>query len=74
MLIPTKFTSLEESTIFKMRALLKSNAREETVSEAMERTAGAFQDTSGFLHAMDVLYVLKMIDFDASTGTIIYAN
>jgi len=73
MLVPTKFTTLEESTIFKMRAILKRKTNGETVSDAMARTAGEFQDASEFLHALDVLYVLQIIDIDVSIGMIIYA-
>lgn len=74
MLIPTKFTTLEESTIFKVRAILKQKINGETVSEAMSRTSGEFQDASEFLHALDILYVLRIIDIDISTGIISYAK
>lgn len=74
MLVPTKFTSLEESTIFKMRAILEKKIHGETISDAMTRTAKNFQDASEFLHALDVLYVLKIIDIDITTGIISYAE
>ena len=74
MLVPTKFTTLEESTIFKMRVVLEKRENGETVSEAMSRTAKDFQDASEFLHALDTLYVLNMIDIDLSTGIINYAE
>lgn len=74
MLIPTKFTALEESTIFKMRIILEDKVSGETISDLLARTSGKFQDVSEFLHAVDVLYVLGAIDIDASTGEIKYAE
>lgn len=74
MLIPTKFTTLEESTIFKMHVILENEEKSEILSDLLVRTAGSFQDISEFLHALDILYVLGLIDFDISTGTINYAN
>ncbi|CNL29023.1 Uncharacterised protein [Yersinia frederiksenii] len=73
MLIPTKFTTLEESTIFKMRVILENKISGEKVSDLLLRTSGKFQDASEFLHALDILYVLGLIDIDGSTGTINYA-
>lgn len=74
MLVPTKFTTLEESTIFKMRAILENRQSGETVPELLSRTSGEFQDASEFLHAVDILYVLGALDVQASTGVIEYAK
>lgn len=73
MLVPTKFTTLEESTIFKMRVILAGKVNGETIPDLLARTSGSFQDASEFLHAVDILYVLGAIDVDASTGVIKYA-
>lgn len=73
MLIPTKFTTLEESTIFKMRLILTGKSSGETVGEVLDRTLGDFDDISEFLSAMDVLYVLGAIEVDNSTGIVNYA-
>ena len=70
MIVPTKFTRLEESTIFKMRAILESRPVTETVPELLQRTISQFQDTSEFLHALDILYVLGAIDVDTASGVI----
>lgn len=72
MLVPTKFTTLEESTIFKMRAILDNKSSSETVSALLSRTSGEFQDVSEFIHALDILYVLGLINVDVSIGTINY--
>lgn len=73
MLIPTKFTTLEESTIFKMRSILKERTSDETVIDVLGRTLGDFDDISEFLSAMDVLYVLGAIDVDTASGIVNYA-
>lgn len=74
MLIPTKFTSLEESTIFKMRVILEDKYDGENVSDLLVRTSGEFQDASEFLYALDILFVLGLIDIDAVNGTVNYAK
>lgn len=73
MLIPTKFTKLEESTIFKMRVILKGKSSNETLCDVLGRTLGDFDDISEFLSAMDALYVIGAIDVDKSTGIVNYA-
>lgn len=74
MLIPTKFTTLEESTIFKMHVILNTKVNDEKLSELLARTSGDFQDASEFLHALDILYVLGLIDVDASMEMINYVK
>lgn len=74
MLVPTKFTSLEESTIFKMLVILKNKVDDEKLSDLLTRTSGSFQDASEFLHALDILYVLGLIDVDVSMETINYVK
>lgn len=73
MLVPTKFTRLEESTIFKMRGILEDRQYGETIAGLLARTLDDFTDVSEFLHAVDVLYVLGMVDVNASTGMVEYA-
>lgn len=45
----------------------------EDLHELYLRTKDKFYDASEFLHALDVLYVLELITFDADKGTIEYA-
>ncbi|HGI5911264.1 TPA: ABC-three component system middle component 7 [Yersinia enterocolitica] len=56
-----------------MRVILENKISGEKVSDLLLRTSGKFQDASEFLHALDILYVLGLIDIDGSTGTINYA-
>ncbi|WP_423221933.1 ABC-three component system middle component 7 [Ideonella margarita] len=73
MLVPSKFTRLEESTLFKMRKVLMGKSQGETVQDVYHRTHGVFQDATEFLHALDVLYVLGMLTIEVETGSIDYA-
>ncbi len=73
MLIPTKFTRLEESTVFKMRCILAGKKADETVFDALNRTKGDFYDASEFMHALDILFVLNLLDVKGDSGVIKYA-
>ncbi|KIC83880.1 ABC-three component system middle component 7 [Pseudomonas sp. C5pp] len=73
MLVPSKFTKLEESTIFKMLAILADKTPGETVTQALSRTKDDFLDASEFLTAMDILYFLGYLDVQDESGVIEYA-
>lgn len=73
MLVPSKFTRLEESTIFKMRSILANKKENESVLEAYLRTKDFFYDVSEFIHALDVLYVLRLVNIKDDSGLIEYA-
>ena len=73
MLVPSKFTKLEESTIFKMHVILAEKQSGETVAHALEKTKEHFLDASEFLAAMDVLFFLGYLDVQEDTGVIEYA-
>lgn len=73
MLVPSKFTRLEESTIFKMKCILANKSDFESVIDVYLRTKDCFYDASEFLHALDVLYVLGLLTINNDTGLIEYA-
>jgi hypothetical protein len=73
MLVPSKFTKLEESTIFKMHVILAKKQPGETVVQALAKTKEYFLDASEFLAAMDVLFFLGYLDVQEGTGVIEYA-
>ena len=73
MLVPSKFTRLEESTIFKMRCILANRKESESVLEVYLRTKECFYDAREFLHALDVLYVLGLANINDDSGLIEYA-
>mgnify|MGYP000863784936 CR=1 FL=1 len=73
MLVPSKFTRLEESTIFKMKCILINKKEIESVLEAYIRTKDVFYDAGEFLHALDVLYVLGLVNIKDDSELIEYA-
>lgn len=73
MLVPSKFTRLEESTLFKMRKVLMGKSQGESVQDVYRRTQDVFQDATEFLHALDVLFVLGKLTIEEETGSISYA-
>lgn len=73
MLVPSKFTRLEESTIFKMKCVLANKKEIESVLDIYVRTKDVFYDASEFIHALDVLYVLGLVTINDETGLIEYA-
>lgn len=74
MLVPSKFTRLEESTIFKMKCILENKNQSESVSDIYSRTKGIFYDASEFLNALDVLYVLGLVNISENSSVIEYAQ
>ena len=72
MLVPSKFTRLEESTIFKMAKSLRDRPESESILDFYRRTQGIFQDASEFLHAVDALYILDILEVD-DLGQVNYA-
>lgn len=73
MLVPSKFTRLEESTIFKMKCILANKKESESVLDVYLRTKDSFYDASEFLHALDVLYVLGLVNIKDDSALIEYA-
>lgn len=73
MLVPSKFTRLEESTIFKMKCILDNGRESESIPEIYLRTKEFFYDASEFIHALDVLYVLDLVNIEDDSGLIEYA-
>lgn len=73
MLVPTKFTRLEESTIFKMKCILADKREGESFLDVYMRTKAVFYDASEFLHAMDVLFILDMVEIKTDSEVVQYA-
>jgi len=73
MLIPSKYTRLEESTIFKMKCILEGKKDGESILDVYLRTKNEFTDATEFLHALDVLYVLDVINLKDGSEMIEYA-
>ncbi len=73
MLMPSKFTRLEESTLFRMKIIMSERSNGETVQDVYHRTRNVFHDASEFLHALDILFVLGIVNVEADSGVIEYA-
>lgn len=72
MLVPSKFTKLEDSTIFKMRTILAKGEQGESVAQLLAKTNDDFQDASEFLSALDILFFLGYLNV-LDNGVIEYA-
>ncbi|EJI85113.1 hypothetical protein AEST_22150 [Alishewanella aestuarii B11] len=56
-----------------MKCILTNKNDIESVLDVYGRTKDVFYDASEFLHALDVLYVLGLLNIDDNTGLIEYA-
>ncbi|MEO5607149.1 MAG: ABC-three component system middle component 7 [Polaromonas sp.] len=56
-----------------MKSILDSETEEESVQDIYRRTRDVFWDASEFLHALDALFVLALLEIDADSGLIQYA-
>ena len=56
-----------------MRCILAGKKEDESVLDAYFRTLSTFSDACEFLHAMDILFVLDLIDVDGKSEAVRYA-
>lgn len=70
MIVPTKFTSLDESILGKVPAILQALDGAVSIHELYRLVERRFEDASEFLYAIDVLYVLGAIHVDSATGVV----
>lgn len=68
MIVPNKFTSLDQSLISKLPILLAGLETDRSVLELYESKQHGFEDVGEFLVALNVLYVLGRIEFDPAAG------
>ncbi len=68
MIVPNKFTSLDQSLISKLPILLAGLKTDRSVLELYESKQHGFEDVGEFLIALDVLYVLRRIELDPDAG------
>ncbi|WP_454061984.1 ABC-three component system middle component 7 [Candidatus Nitrospira salsa] len=72
MIMPDKFSSLDESTLGKVSHLLLDDVIEITVSDLMKMKVGKFVDVGEFILALDVLFVLGKIELDIDKKVVRY--
>lgn len=70
MIVPTKFTSLDESALGKSPILLQAFNDPISVHSLYKKVERQFEDVGEFLFALDVLYVLGSIHLDTATGMV----
>jgi hypothetical protein len=56
-----------------MKSILSGRSENDTVENVYHRTRNVFLDASEFLHALDVLFVLGILNIEEETGLITYA-
>lgn len=70
MIVPTKFTSFDESVISRIPRLLRAIDCEISVYDLYKETESYFEDVGEFILALDSLFVLGRVDLDSTRGVI----
>jgi len=70
MITPNKFISLDNSILAKLSVILESCEEEIGVRELYREIADEFDIAHDFLLAIDVLYILGVIEVDLKTGMV----
>lgn len=74
MLIPSKFTTINESILFKAVSILENKTEQESLANIVNRLRERFDCSADLIRAMDALYVLGALDIDMNTGAVSYAE
>ena len=64
MIVPNKFTTLDNSLLAKLPKILTKLTEETSVKELYSQLASSFEDPSEFILTLDVLFVLGRITID----------
>lgn len=70
MITPSKTISFKDSVVFKMMYILDEQFDEISVVELYKNTKRKFLGLNEFIYALDVLYVLGIIDMDSELGKV----
>ena len=70
MILPNKIISLEESCLPKAAKLLENLQDNDSVQSVYRLNKNIFFDISEFIDALDLLFVLKKIEVNFTTGVI----
>ncbi|PTP75238.1 ABC-three component system middle component 7 [Vibrio splendidus] len=70
MIVPNKIISIDESVIFKAAKLLSKLDETSDALDLYSKNKKLFIDIPEYIEALDVLFVLKKIDFDLNNGVI----
>ncbi|EDL59528.1 ABC-three component system middle component 7 [Gimesia maris] len=70
MIVPNKFTSLDQSLLSQLPSILEKLENEVTVYELYQKTQKDFEDIGEFILALDSLFVLGRIELDVDKESI----
>lgn len=75
MIYPNKHIKFEESILYKMLFILEQRTNGVVnISELYKKLKRKFNNIDEFIYAVDVLYVLEMIEIDFDTETLEYVK
>ena len=74
MITPNKVITLRESALGRSPVILRERAPQDNVARLYEKVRKDFESIDHFLLTLDVLYILRQIDVDLSTGVVTYAD
>ena len=74
MIVPSKFTEIDKSSMVKCISILDNLTVPISVSELLDRTRKTFDTVEDFILALDVLWILDKIDIDFNSGIISHAE
>lgn len=75
MIVPNKVTSLKESVIGKIAFILEAiSEAEQNITELYINAGNKFEDINEFILALDVLYVLEVIEINQDKKVIRYVK
>ena len=70
MIVPNKFTTLDQSLLALMPCLLKEISEEISITELFENLSGLFEDVEEFTLVLDMLFVLGRVEINTLRKTV----
>lgn len=67
MIVPNKFTPLDESILGKLPVIMDVLEECSSVHELYKQLESSFEDIGQFLYALDALFVLGAVELDPET-------
>ncbi len=74
MAFPSKFTAFDKSILAKLHHLMLNPDEEISLQELVKHKQKRFSDLSELLQALDVLFILGVIEFNESNGLLKYVK
>ena len=74
MIVPSKFTSLDQSILGKLDHLFVEGVDEISIPDLMNLRLKKFSDIGEFMIALDTLFVLGRIELNGKTGVLKYVG